>query len=193
MVELAAEGETVEQIAGGLARSLEALHQRGQGQEGSLEYLGLYRDQSQMTTVAGELAQASSKEIRMCLVGPPPFAPGKSAQFLGEALERGVRCRALCSQASALGAEFGSLRSTYTDRGLAVRRLRTSLPGPRMLVFDRAAVLLFFPDPLAGSPSFQMLRVTHPEMLALMEFAFESLWEQEGARDLDAQGSPRSK
>ncbi len=191
--ELAAEGEMAQEIASGLTRSLEILHQKGQGQEGSPQYLSIYRDHSQIVTVAEELARASSKEIRMCLVGPSPFATGKSAEFLGDALERGVTCRALCSQVPTLGAEFGSLRSTYTDRGLTVRRLRTPLPGPRMLVFDRAAVLLFFPDPLAGSPSFQMLSVTHPQMLALMAFAFESLWGQEGARDLDAQGSPRSK
>ena len=64
--------------------------------------------------------------------------------------------------------------------------------GPRTMIFDQAAVLLFFPDPLASAASFQVLAIHHPQMLAMMEYAFESLWGQKQATELDAQGHSRN-
>src|SRR5680860_319322 len=87
--------------------------------------------------------------------------------------------------------EFGTLMSTCVDRGLTVRRLAGPLPGPRALIFDQTAVLLFFPEPVAGRATFQVLVIRHPEMVALMEYAFESLWGQKQATELDAEGHSR--
>lgn len=82
--------------------------------------------------------------------------------------------------------------SSYTDRGLAVRRMSVALPGPRAMIFDREGVLLFFPGPLAGTASFQVLAIHHPQMLTMMEYTFESLWGHRQATELDAQGHTRN-
>lgn len=191
MGELEGEREKVQEKAVEVARSLKVLYAKGRGLEAPLAYIELYRDPAQMAAVAGELGRAVAKEIKLCLTGPSLVDGQANIRLLREALERGVICRALCAQGVSTSQEFGSLMTTYGGR-LAVRRLEsTALPAPRALIFDKSAVLLIFPDPLAGPPSFQALVVRHPQMLSLMNFTFESLWDLKRAKDLDAQGHTR--
>lgn len=187
--ELEGRRDTIAARGAEVTGSLQSLYKEGRGQETPLSYVHIYRDRAQIAAVARELARAAQEEIKLCLRGPAVFDPGVSAELLGDALTRGVSCRALCTSEVSLGREFGSLLARYSGRGLAVRRLEGSgFPAPRALVFDDHAVLLFFPEPLAGPPSFQTVVIRHPEMLLMMNFTFESLWGLREARAVDAQG-----
>ena len=190
--ELEEQRAKVEEETVDLAFALKNLYGKGRGEEAPLSYIELYRDPAQMASVAGELARTVTREIKLYLGGPSVFEREVNVQLLEEALSRGVSCRALCGPGASSSQEFGSLPTTYLGRGLELRRLEgTGLPASRAQIFDGLAVLLFFPDPLAGSPSFQALLVRHPHMLALMNFTFESLWGDKRTKDIDAQGHTR--
>lgn len=187
--ELEGEREEVQNLAVSLAMNLQVPYQEGQDQKVPLSYLDLYRDRAQMAAVAQGLGRTAAKEIKLYLTGPSALDREVHIQLVDEALSRGVSCRALCGPGASFSQEFGSLMTTYARQSLAVRRLEGSgVSGPRMQIFDETAVLLFFPDPLAGQPEFQALAIRHPQMLALMNFTFESLWELKRAKDVDAQG-----
>ena len=190
--ELKAEELKVQDTVTSLAASLKSLYEKGQAQGGPLSYLDIYRDQSQFGAVATTLGQQATAEIKLFLTGPAALPREENVRLLDEALARGVRCRALCAPGVSLQDELGSLVSSYTDQGLTVRRLSVGLPGPRGMIFDRKAVLLFLSDPISGAPSFQLLAGRHPEMLAMMELVFENLWEHRQATELDAQGHTRN-
>ena len=186
--ELEKEKEKVQGEAGELTRRLEHLYEEGQRQRAPFSYLELYRDPAQMAAVAGELAAGAKTQIKLCLRGPSPFEPKTNSQLLGLALARGVSCRVLVAPGVFFSREFGALLTTYHRRGLAIKRLEGGgLPTPRLQIVDEHAVLLFFPEPLAGPPSFQAVAIRHPEMVGLMNFTFESLWELKRAKELDAQ------
>ena len=186
--ELEAQQEKVHGEAAELTSRLKTLYQEGRGHDAPLAYLDLYRDPAQMATVAGELAATASTEIKLCLRGPSPFGPHVNRPLLGQALERGVSCRVLVAPGVFFSREFGNLLTTYYQQGLAIKRLEgTDLPTPRLQIFDEHAVLLFFPEPLAGPPGFQAVAIRRAEMVAMASFTFERLWELKRAKALDAQ------
>jgi len=187
--ELEGEREEWQNVAASLAVSLRVPYEEGQGHGAPFGYLDLYRDRAQMAAVAQGLGRTAVKEIKLYLSGPSALDREVQAQLVDEALSRGVSCRALCEPGISPREELGNLMTTYARKSLAVRRLEGSgVSGPQMQIFDETAVLLFFPDPLAGPPSFQALTIRHPQMLALMNFTFKRLWELERAKDVDAQG-----
>jgi HTH-type transcriptional regulator, sugar sensing transcriptional regulator len=192
VIELEGVRVEVQETAASLASTLKGLYKEGQKQQGPLSYLEIYRDQSQFEAVATSLGQGATAEIRLLLSGPAAFPQGEHVRLLGEALSRGVACRALCGPGTSLSEELGSLMGVYINRGLTVRRMSGGLPGPRTMIFDREGVLLFLPDPLSGTASFQVLAIRHLQMLEMMEYTFESLWEQKQAVELDAQGHTRN-
>jgi hypothetical protein len=95
----------------------------------------------------------------------------------------------LCDSGATFTRELGGLGVSFFRRGLEVRALagRATLP-LRLQTFDESAGLIILEDPLAGPPRFQAMLIRHPDMVAMMNVTFESLWEHREARGLDAQG-----
>lgn len=118
-------------------------------------------------------------ELLVCNLGPYGGEVRVANEVL-EALERGVKARALYRSPGREGKQAAALKDTmaaYSDAGVDSRIL-DDLP-LSMAMFDRGVVLLSLPDrsdPSAGFPAH--LIVEHPAFGAWCAAAFEQLWSE---------------
>lgn len=155
-----------------LAQELRAAYAEGQGGRGTLDYLRIVSESSQiaihyrsmLAAVEGEYVEFSR----------PPYAVDPlDEQLVKEAAQRGVRCRILL-EAGALTDEHRGRLDDYNAVGIETR-LVDSLP-MKLAVFDDSQGLFALLDPVITRPAWTAVVFDHHGFAEAMSALFEERW-----------------
>jgi hypothetical protein len=169
-------------IAARVAAELLPLFTSGRGKTDPLAYVEVLAGPTRIAHRALELAQAAKKSVNSCIKRPMILSKEQNETFLKAPLGRGLKYRALCDPGALEDAELRSWIREYCQWGLEIR-VAPELP-LKMQAFDDQAVLISMQDPAAGQPSFTAVAIHNRELVAMLNLAFERLWD--GARRFDA-------
>jgi hypothetical protein len=174
--ELERERRAIAESASLLAATLGPLFLAGLGQNDPLQYVEILADPIRIATRATALAGAAKIHVNSLIKRPLILSSEQNREYLHAPLERGIRYRALYEHAAREDAELSEWMADLSAKGQEVR-LAESLP-VKMQAFDDEIALLSMQDPVGGPPSFTALAIRHRGTVALLNLAFERLWEQ---------------
>ncbi len=169
------EKEQVARLAHDLIPHLGPLFQAGRGQNDPLSYIEVLSDTDRIAARALDLARAARIQVNSCIKLPLILSPEQNWRFLREPLAHGALYRAVYERAALKNEEVRAWIATFQTAGQQVR-VADDLP-LKMQAFDDDTVLLSMQDPIGGSPSFTALAIRHRGTVALLNMAFERLWE----------------
>ena len=163
-----------ERLAYPLIQDLRETFQEGQGGEGTLDFLSLVNDATQMAVHYRRMLKETSHEYAgFC---HPPLEPDPlNGPCLSEVAARGIACR-LAVQASPLSAADQERLREYREHGVAVRFIE-NLP-VKLALFDGRRGMLALLDPVRSSPSWLSVIFEHVGFAEAMSRLFESYWDQ---------------
>lgn len=175
--ELERERERTEAAANGLIAQLTPLFLAGQGQNDPLQYVEALADPARIAARAAELASGAKSHVNSIIKRPLILSSEQNWRFLVAPLENGVRYRALYEEEEALqDPELLDWMRRLGSRGQEIR-LAKHLP-VKLQAFDDEVALLSMQDPVGGLPSFTALAIRHRNAVALLNLAFERLWDE---------------
>jgi hypothetical protein len=174
--------QETEQMAARVAAELLPLFTSGRGQTDPLAYVEVLAGSARIAHRALALAQEAKKSVNSCIKRPMILSKEQNWTFLKAPLGRGLKYRALCDPDAIADAELRSWMEEFREWGLEIR-VAPELP-LKMQAFDDEAVLISMQDPAAGQPSFTAVAIHNRGLVAMLNLAFERLWD--GARRLDA-------
>jgi hypothetical protein len=174
--------QETEQMAARVAAELLPLFTSGRGQTDPLAYVEVLAGSARIAHRALALAQEAKKSVNSCIKRPMILSKEQNWTFLKAPLGRGLKYRALCDPDAIEDAELRSWMEEFREWGLEIR-VAPELP-LKMQAFDDEAVLISMQDPAAGQPSFTAVAIHNRGLVAMLNLAFERLWD--GARRLDA-------
>jgi sugar-specific transcriptional regulator TrmB len=174
--ELERERERTAAIAQALATRLVPLFQAGRGHNDPLQYVEALADPARIASRANDLAAAARSQVHALIKRPLILSAEQNRRFLLAPLDRGVRYRALYERSALDDPELGQWILELGPKGQEIRTVER-LP-VKMHVFDDKVALLSMQDPVGGPPSFTALAIRHRGAVALMNLAFERLWEE---------------
>lgn len=174
--ELEREQQRLSQRSTELTASLRPLYQAGRDQTDPLSYIDVLGDPIRISVKALELARLVRFRVNSCIKNPMILTPEQNLKFLREPLKRGIVYRAIYETSSLEDEELRGLLTTCHEWGQEIR-LISEMP-LKMQAFDDDVVLVSMQDPVGGPPSFTALTIRHPGMVAMMNLAFDRLWEK---------------
>jgi HTH-type transcriptional regulator, sugar sensing transcriptional regulator len=168
-------------MASGLIEDLRAAYQEGQGGRGTLEFLTLVNEPTQIAIhYRRMLASVSSDYLEF---SRPPFAVDPlDEQLVKDAAGRGIKSRLLI-ESGAIDTEHAERLKEYEASGVAIRFL-DRLP-LKLALFDQRCGLVALLDPVLTRPSWTAVIFDHQGFAEGMSGLFESYWER-AANKLEA-------
>ena len=155
-----------------LAGELKSAYAEGQGGRGTLDYLRIVNDPSQVAVHYRSML--SSVEREYVEFSRPPYAVDPlDEQLVKQAAARGVRCRILL-EAAELDATHCERLDDYHTLGIETR-IVSSLP-MKLAVFDCAQGLVALLDPVITRPSWTAVVFDHGGFAEAMCGLFEERW-----------------
>lgn len=158
-----------------LVEELSPLYQVGLHQNDPLEYVDVLGDPTRIAIKALDLARSARFYVNSCIKRPFILTKDQNWKFMREPLTRGVRYRAIYETSALDDQELRVWMTTFCQWGQEIR-LIPNLP-IKMQAFDDDVVLVSLQDPVGGPPSFTAIAIRHRGMVAMMNLAFEQLWE----------------
>jgi len=156
----------------GLAQDLRNAYAEGQGGRGTLDYLRIVNDPSQIAVQYRSMLSGVSAEY--VEFSRPPYAVDPlDEQMVKQAAARGVRCRILM-EAGALDDEHRARLDDYRSVGIEVREV-SSLP-MKLAVFDQSQGLVALLDPVITRPAWTAVVFDHEGFSEAMRGLFEERW-----------------
>ncbi|MDR3438027.1 helix-turn-helix domain-containing protein [Telmatospirillum sp.] len=165
----------IEATAARAAAELLPIFAAGRGQTDPLAYVGVLSGTTRIAQQALALAQAAKISVKSCIKRPMILSKEQNWTFLKAPLGRGLTYRALCDADLLDDAELLDWMNQFRDWGLAIRVV-PELP-LKMQAFDEETVLISMQDPTAGQPSFTAITVHNRGLVAMLNLAFEHLWD----------------
>jgi hypothetical protein len=175
-IELERERERTAAVALQLAVQLGPLFHAGRGENDPLQYVEALADPARIAARAIALASEAKRHVASLIKRPLILSPEQNHRFLHVPLERGLRYRALYERSALDDPELREWMATLSGKGQEIR-LVAALP-VKMQVFDDEVALLSMQDPVGGPPSFTAVALRHRGAVALLNLAFERLWEE---------------
>lgn len=169
------EREQTARLAHDLIPQLVPLFQAGRSANDPLSYIEVLSDPDRIAVRALNLARAARIRVNSCIKLPLILSPEQNWRFLREPLAHGALYRAIYERAALEEDTVREWIATFREAGQQVR-VADDLP-LKMQAFDDDAVLLSMQDPVGGPPSFTALAIRHRGTVALLNMAFERLWE----------------
>lgn len=178
---LARRGETVQQelaeqarFAGSLVDDLTRAYSEGQGGRGTLDYLRIVSESSQIAAQYRRmLSEVQSEYLEF---SRPPYAVDPlDEQLVKQARLRGVTCR-LMYEAGALDDEHKTRMEEY--KGIGVEVFSTSALPMKLAVFDGRQGMIALLDPVITKPSWTALMFDHLGFAEAMRGLFEDHWKR---------------
>ena len=161
-------------LASGLIEDLRSAYREGQDGRGTLDFLNLVNDPTQiamhyrrmLTNVQSEYAEFSR----------PPFAVDPlDEQLVKDAAQRRVGCRILI-ESVALDREHRERLEEFRNGGVEIRSL-DGLP-LKLALFDRRCGLVALLDPVLTRPSWTAVVFEHEGFAEAMSGLFETYWKR---------------
>jgi hypothetical protein len=181
--------QETQDMAARVAAELLPLFTAGRGQTDPLAYVEVLAGSTRIAHRALALAQVATKSVSSCIKRPMILSKEQNWTFLKAPLGRGLKYRALCDADAIEDAELRSWIREFCEWGLEIR-VAPELP-LKMQAFDDEAVLISMQDPAAGQPSFTAVAIHNRGLVAMLNLAFERLWD--GARPFDAKSRGRER
>lgn len=175
-LELQRERERTEQQAQSLIDRLGPLFQAGRSEVDPLQYVEVLTGPERIEARAFSLAQSAQRCVNSLIMRPLILSSEHNWRFLTVPLEKGLRYRALYERAALEDVELRGWMEELGRRGQQIR-LVAELP-LKMQAFDDEVALLSMQDPVGGPPSFTALAIRHRGTVALLNLAFERLWDE---------------
>jgi hypothetical protein len=144
-------------------------------EESPKSYAALEPGQARIGHRALLLAGAARERVNSCVRRPLILSPEQNTAFMDVPLARGLCYRALYEESALDDPLLRGWIDDLSGRGLVVRLIR-ELP-LKMQAFDDEVVLVSMQDPMAGEPGFTAVVIRNRGMVAMMNLAFEHLWE----------------
>lgn len=165
-----------EQQTQALVKSLGPLYAAGHGTQDPLAYIEVLSEPNRIVDRGHQLAQAAQESICVFFTYPSLMSFEEGLKLVEEPIQRGIRYRSIYefnAWEEPNGRDFIQQCKAW---GQEVRFV-AEVPF-KMQLFDGQVTLLSLQDPLAGTPSFTALSVSHPGLAQTLGLAFESLWMQ---------------
>lgn len=157
-----------------LVHDLKAVFAEGRGGRGTLDYLRIVNDPSQIATHYRSML--SNVEREYLEFSRPPYAVDPlDEQLVKQARQRGVRCRILI-EPEALDEEHRARLEDYQANGVDVRLL-SRLP-MKLALFDDVQGLVALLDPVITRPSWTAVVFDHAGFGMAMLNLFEECWKR---------------
>lgn len=172
---LAQERERTRAAVSALSRELAPVFAAGMTQNDPLAYVEVLTGTTRIAHRAQALAEAARTRVNSCVRRPMILSREQNEAFMEVPLARGLTYRALYEEAALDDALLRDFIDDLSPRGLIVRLVR-ELP-LKMQAFDDEVVLVSMQDPTAGEPGFTAVLIRNRGMVAMMNLAFEHLWE----------------
>jgi len=173
--ELERERERIAAQAAELGALLAPLYREGQNASDPLQYVEALADPVRIMTRAHELAASARSHVNSLIARPMILSSEENLRFLHMPLARGVRYRALYERSAYDDEELRGWMDELSAKGQQIRVV-PSLP-VKLQAFDDEVALLSMQDPVGGQPSFTALAIRHRGAVALLNLAFERLWD----------------
>jgi sugar-specific transcriptional regulator TrmB len=155
-----------------LALELKAAYAEGQGGRGTLDYLRIVNDPSQIAVHYRSML--SNVEREYLEFSRPPYAVDPlDEQLVKQARARGVRCRIML-EAGALDEEHRLRLEEYKEHGVEVV-LVEKLP-MKLALFDARQGLTALLDPVVTRPAWTAIVFDHEGFAEAMRGLFETWW-----------------
>jgi len=175
LTELERERARTRAAVSALAAELGPIFAAGKGQNDPLAYVEVLTGAARIGHRALLLAGAARERVNSCVRRPLILSPEQNTAFMDVPLARGLCYRALYEEAALDDPLLRGWIDDLSGRGLVVRLIR-ELP-LKMQAFDDEVVLVSMQDPTAGEPGFTAVLIRNRGMVAMMNLAFEHLWE----------------
>ena len=159
-------------MAGGLTEDLMSAYSEGQGGRGTLDYLRIVGEPSQIAAQYRKML--AEVETGYMEFSRPPYAVDPlDEQLVKKARARGVGCRLLV-EAGTLDAVHVQRLDEYISAGVEVRQL-DSLP-MKLALFDNTRGMIALLDPVITKPSWTSVVFDHSGLGEAMKGLFEDYW-----------------
>jgi len=158
--------------AASLISELKTAYAEGQGGRGTLDYLRIVSDPSQIANHYRSMLEGV-RSVYEEFSRPPYAVDPLDEQMVQQAASRGVRCRILLEGGALDGAHQARLRD-YIASGIEVRSL-ASLP-MKLALFDGLQGMVALLDPVITRPSWTAVVFDHEGFGQAMHFLFEEYW-----------------
>jgi hypothetical protein len=159
-------------MAGGLMEDLMSAYSEGQGGRGTLDYLRIVGEPSQIAAQYRKML--GDVETEYMEFSRPPYAVDPlDEQLVKKARMRGVGCRLLL-EAGTLDAEHLQRLDDYVAVGVDVRQL-APLP-MKLALFDNTRGMIALLDPVITKPSWTSVIFDHAGLGEAMKGLFEEYW-----------------
>jgi sugar-specific transcriptional regulator TrmB len=159
-------------LAGGLVEDLMSAYSEGQGGRGTLDYLRIVSEPSQIAAQYRKMLSEVEKEY--VEFSRPPYAVDPlDEQLVKQARARGVACR-LLYEAGTLDEAHLQRLGEYVGAGVEVRQL-ASLP-MKLALFDETRGMIALLDPVITKPTWTSVVFDHAGLAEAMKGLFEDYW-----------------
>jgi HTH-type transcriptional regulator, sugar sensing transcriptional regulator len=159
-----------------LVHELKAAYAEGRGGRGTLDYLRIVNDPSQIAIHYRSMLSAVEREY-LEFSRPPYAVDPLDEQLVKQACSRGVQCRILL-EPEALDDVHRARLEEYKANGVGVR-LHSALP-MKLAVFDGTQGLVALLDPVITRPAWTAVVFDHAGFAEAMRGLFEQWWKRAG-------------
>jgi sugar-specific transcriptional regulator TrmB len=157
-----------------LAAELAPVFASGRSQTDPLAYVEVLTGPARIAQRALALAAAAKTSVNSCIKRPMILSRDQNQRFLKAPLGRGLRYRALVDAEAMEDAELRGWMEQFRGSGLDIR-ITPDLP-LKMQSFDDEVGLVSMQDPAGGEPSFTAVAIHNRGVVAMLNLAFEHLW-----------------
>jgi sugar-specific transcriptional regulator TrmB len=155
-----------------LVHDLKSAYGEGQGGRGTLDYLRIVNDPSQIANHYRSMLEGVGSEY-LEFSRPPYAVDPLDEQMVQQARARGVSCRILLEDGTLDAMHENRLRD-YAASGIEIRRM-ASLP-MKLALFDSTQGLVALLDPVVTRPSWTAIVFDHAGFGEAMKGLFEEYW-----------------
>ena len=165
-----------QQQTAAIVAALAPLYTSGHGTQDPLAYIEILSEPNRIAERGSQLAQSARHTICVFFTSPSLLSHEEGLTLVQNPLSRGIQYRTLYEDTVWQDPDSRDFIRQCQTWGQQVRFV-PAVPF-KMQLFDTQVTLLSLQDPLAGTPSFTALSISHPGLAQMLQIAFESLWQQ---------------
>ena len=159
-----------------MVAALTPIYTTGHRNQDPLAYIEVLSDPNRINERGKQLAQTAQQSISVFFTYPSLLSHESGLQLVGDPLKRGLLYRTIYEHQIWQDPNSRDFIRQCQHWGQQVRFV-PEVPF-KMQLFDERVTLLSLQDPQNSTPSFTALSITHLGLAAMLNIAFETLWQQ---------------